>query len=78
MDVLFVIGMLMVMPVNRRPPERPTLDRRISQDRKNELPAARSVKGAMRKVPVIKPGNRKHPDPIEKERRAYRRPTPAD
>ena len=68
MDILLVIRMLVVMPVDRSPPERAALDGGIAQDGKDELRGARGVEGPVGKIAVIKPGDGKHAHEIENRR----------
>jgi hypothetical protein len=68
MDVGGLVGALMMQAMMRRPPERPALHAGRAHNRKTELREARGLERAMRKIAVIKSGNREHPDEVERDR----------
>lgn len=78
MDILGIIGMLVVVPVNRGPPERPALDGGVSDDREDELSGPGGAKGAMGKVAMVKASDGGHADNIEEEGGAGGDPAPTD
>jgi hypothetical protein len=78
MDVLFMISMLMMMAMRGCPPERTALSRRVSQNCEQKLPGSRGVKCLMRKIAMIKTGNCKHPEKVERNGCNDRRRTPSD
>ena len=73
--VVLAVRVRVVMPVMRRPPQRPALHGRGAQQREHELRGARGAEGAMGKVPVIERRDREHADQEQRGRDGDRRGT---
>ena len=65
MYVLRLIGMHMVMPMLRCPPQRATLYARGTDQGEDELRRARGAKRIVRKIAMVKAGDRKHAQRVE-------------
>ncbi len=78
MDIVLLVGVPVVMPMHRRPPQRAALHGGIAEHGKSELHRARGVESAVRKVAVVKAGDGKHPHEIKRRGDGDRRPAPAD
>ena len=74
MHILLLIGVVMMVPMHRSPPQRTPLHRRIAQNRKEKLPQSRGPKGAVRKITMIKSRDSKHAHQIQTHRRSQRKP----
>jgi hypothetical protein len=78
MDILFGVGMLVVMSVVRGPPNRAFLRRCGSEKRQHKLePTARLI-ASVREVSVIDPCNGEHPHDIEDKAHGNRCPAYSD
>ena len=78
MRILWFVGVLVVMPVMVRPPQRSALNRGAGPECEEKLAEAGGVVGFMGKVPVKNARNRKHPHHIQGRRRPNGEPAPAD
>ena len=63
-DVLRLVGILVVMPVMGRPPQRAHLGRRAAEKGQDELEHAPGFVGVVREVAVIAAGQREHADRV--------------
>lgn len=77
MHVVFSVRMLVMMPMDRRPPQRAALHRRVSEHREEELTDSRCLECAMRKVAMIKAGDCKHPNPVKQHGDRNSSPAPS-
>jgi hypothetical protein len=59
-DVLRLVGVLVVVPVMGRPPQRAHLGRRAAQEGQDKLEEAAGLVGVVREVPVVAAGQREH------------------
>src|SRR5271155_4408069 len=78
MNVVWLVGTLMMQPMMRRPPQCAALHRGRTDNGEGELAGARSLERAMRKVAMVKAGDREHPDEIHRDGDADRNRAPAD
>ena len=78
MDVVLGVGVLVVMPMHRRPPERSALHGGVAEDCECELRPARRVECAVGEVAMIKTGDREHSHGVQCECDRDSRPTPTD
>src|SRR5208282_834898 len=78
MNVVWLVGTLMMQPMMRRPPQCAALHRGRTDNGEGELAGARSLERAMRKVAMVKAGDREHPDEIHGDRDAHSDGTPPD
>jgi hypothetical protein len=70
MDVVFGVGMQMVMPVLGGPPQNALLGAALRKARKNELKGPASRVGAVREVAMVPRPDPEHPQAVQ--RGAYR------
>ena len=76
--ILWFIGMLVVVAVVIRPPQGPALDAGGAEQRQEELAQPRGAVGFMGEIPVVKSGDREHPDKIERRRNGCGEPACAN
>src|SRR3989338_8390302 len=74
MHVLRFIGILVVMTVLRRPPDRPFLQHGSAEKRDEKLHEARSSETPVREVPMVPRGDHEHTGPIQHEPEEERPP----
>ena len=67
MQVIFLIGVAVMMPVMRRPPKNTLLRRRHGHPGDHELEPAAGFEGTMRKIAMIAGRDEKHADFIGEE-----------
>src|SRR3990167_6652979 len=77
MQIGIAIRMLVMLPMMRRPPQRPALRRRIAEHGKHKLPDAVGLERAMRKITVIERRDREHAQPETGQTNHCRDRTPA-
>src|SRR4051794_531776 len=65
MDVAFGVGMQMMMPMLRRPPQHAFLGAALSEERQNKLKRPAGRISAMREVPMIPGSNCKEAEPVQ-------------
>src|SRR5262249_58428422 len=78
MDIPFKVGVAVVTPVMRRPPQRPLLHGGASQNGEQELKQAAGLVRPMGKKSVIPRGEREHSDRIQRDAYQKRRQTDSD
>jgi len=78
MDILFVVGVAVVVPVMGGPPERAPLGRCIPQEGEKELPEPAGLVGPVGEVAVVKGRDAEHADYVEAGGHCEGCPTPAD
>jgi hypothetical protein len=76
-DVLSLIGKLVMVTVVGGPPQGPPLDGRVAQKGEEKGPEAGGLEGVVGKIAVIKAGNAKHADYIQKQSGPQGRRAPA-
>src|SRR5262245_12455203 len=78
MGIFFPVRIAMVISVMCRPPQRAALYRADAQQREEKLSTARSLKGAMRKITMIKASNGEHANRVQRGSDCHCGPAPAD
>lgn len=72
-----LVGMPVMVSMLVTPPQGPALNRHGAEDGKQKLRRARGVKGFMGKIPVIKTGDGKHAQQVQRRGRGHGKPAPA-
>ena len=78
MHVFGFVGVGVVVPMMRGPPDRTALHGGCADHAKDKLADARGLEGAMREIPVVKPGDGEHAHEVGKHRDEHGHGTPAD
>jgi hypothetical protein len=76
MNILFLVGIAMVMSMVGGPPEGTSLSRSVTEDREKKLPETINPKGLVGKIAMIEARNGKHAHKIEKQSHKDRHRTP--